>query len=237
MPWSPVFYPPLLSFLSFLPFLPFLSFISLGYFLIIPMLFPTSYTVWTFAHISIVWIIPIQLSFTPEKFANIRFLPDQQSQKIHLVVMLLKIGPNLTYQKLNVEPLASNLINQSTNQLNQVWRMRESQKKFKRTVWKSARPDGTFSILTSGPSSRNGTRERLDSYCLLMRVVMPVHLFAPLSFSSRDLSPMYRDLIRQKVIDDQLSIDSYQHVLDRGWYERLKKLERIGKSRCSCPWL
>jgi hypothetical protein len=28
--------------------------------------------------------------------------------------MLLKIGPNITYQKLNVEPLASNPINQST---------------------------------------------------------------------------------------------------------------------------
>jgi hypothetical protein len=65
-------------------------------------------------HISIVWIISIQLSFTPEKFANIRFLPDQQSQKIHLVVMLGKIGPNITCQKLNVEPLASNPINQST---------------------------------------------------------------------------------------------------------------------------
>jgi hypothetical protein len=30
------------------------------------------------------------------------------------MVMLLKIGPNIIYQKLNVEPLASNPINQPT---------------------------------------------------------------------------------------------------------------------------
>jgi hypothetical protein len=69
-------------------------------------------------------ITSIQLSFTLKKFANIRFQPDQQSQKIHLMVMLLRIEPNITYRKLNVEPLASNPINQP----NQVWWMRDPHK-------------------------------------------------------------------------------------------------------------
>jgi hypothetical protein len=59
-----------------------------------------------------------------------------------------------------------------------------------------------------------------------MRVGMPVHLFAPLSFSSRDLSPMYCDLIHQKVIDDEPYVGSYRHVLDKGRYDRLQKLEK-----------
>jgi hypothetical protein len=45
--------------------------------------------------------------------------------------MLLKIEPNMTYQKLNAEPLASNPINQSTNQIDQVWMMRDCQKELK----------------------------------------------------------------------------------------------------------
>jgi hypothetical protein len=64
---------------------------------------------------------------------------------------------------------------------------------------------------------------------------MPVLLFAPLSFSSRDLSPMFCDLIHQKVIDDELFAGSYQHVLDRGRYDRLEKLEKSEKKSALAP--
>jgi hypothetical protein len=38
---------------------------------------------------------------------------------------------------------------------------------------------------------------------------------------------MYCDLIHQKVIDDERFVSSYQHVLDRGRYDRLEKLEKL----------
>jgi hypothetical protein len=40
---------------------------------------------------------------------------------------------------------------------------------------------------------------------------------------------MYCDLIHQKVIDDEHFVGSYQHVFDRGRYDRLEKLEKLEK--------
>jgi hypothetical protein len=78
--------------------------------------------------------------------------------------------------------------------------------------------------------------ERLYSCHLLLFVGKAVRLFALLSFSSRDLGPIYCDIIQQKVIDDQRFVSFYQHVSDRGRYDKVEKLEnpvapaREGKS-------
>jgi hypothetical protein len=38
---------------------------------------------------------------------------------------------------------------------------------------------------------------------------------------------MYCNLIHQKVIDNERFVGSYQHVLDRGRYDRLEELEKL----------
>jgi hypothetical protein len=65
------------------------------------------------------------------------------------------------------------------------------------------------------------------SYHHLIFVGKAVRLFAPLSFSSGDLSPIYWDIIHQKVIDDQLLVGSYQHISDRGRYDKAEKFENL----------
>jgi hypothetical protein len=45
---------------------------------------------------------------------------------------------------------------------------------------------------------------------------------------------MYCDLIHQKVIDDERFVGSYQHVLDRGRYGRLEKLENPAAPASDC---
>jgi hypothetical protein len=45
-----------------------------------------------------------------------------------------------------------------------------------------------------------------------------------LSFCSRNLGPIYCDLIHQKVIGDQLFVGSYQHISDRGRYDKVEQL-------------
>jgi hypothetical protein len=63
---------------------------------------------------------------------------------------------------------------------------------------------------------------RLYSCHLLIFVGKAVHLFAPLSFSSRDLGPMYCNISHQKLIDDQLFVASYQYVSDKGRYDKVE---------------
>jgi hypothetical protein len=63
---------------------------------------------------------------------------------------------------------------------------------------------------------------RLYSCHILIFVGKAVRLFAPLSFSSRDLGPIYCDINHQKVMDDQLFVGSYQHVSDKGRYDKVE---------------
>jgi hypothetical protein len=67
-----------------------------------------------------------------------------------------------------------------------------------------------------------------------MRVGMPVHLFAPLSFSSQDLSPIYCNLIHQKVIDNQLFVGFYQYISDIGRYDKVEQLENPAAPARDC---
>jgi hypothetical protein len=45
---------------------------------------------------------------------------------------------------------------------------------------------------------------------------------------------MYCDPIHQKVIDDERFVGSYQHVLDRGRYDRLEKLKNPAAPAPDC---